>query len=432
MKIVPRTVKGMRDFLPDEMRNRNYLISKFREIFEKFGFEPLETPVMEYLDILTGKYGTDGEKLMYNFQDRAGREIGLKYDLTVPLARIIAQYTQIIKPFKRYQIQPVYRYDNPQKGRYREFYQCDIDIIGTSSIMADAECLSVCSSVLTELGFKDFLIRINNRIFLNTLLSDFGFSDSDKVIVLRLLDKKKKVSIEKLNSEALEKGLNSDNFNKLITLLSESEADPVSFLERLRESGTTEGIKGLLELYSFAISLGVKEQNIKIDLSLARGLDYYTSLVWEAEIIKPEIGSVVGGGRYDTLVERFSKEKIPCVGISFGFERICFAMKELNMFPMRKEFSGIFITIFNKDTLQESIYTAYELRRSGIPCELYLDEKKLKQQFKYASRKKFKWVIIIGPDEIALGKVVIRDLENSKEEKIDQSSLINFFTNYNK
>ena len=360
MKIEPRTLKGFRDFLPKDARRRQYVIEALKSVFESYGFEPLETPALEYEDILLGKYGEEGDKLMYRFEDNGQRRVALRYDQTVPLARVVAQYeNELPLPFKRYQISNVWRAENTQKGRFREFLQCDIDIVGSTSPSCDAETIQIVISSLQKLGFKNFRILVNDR-------SLFGEISKDAVIAI---DKLKKIGEEKVKEELSQKGI-----------------DP-KVLDEIKRNEPTDSLEKMINL--------VNDERVVFEPTLARGLDYYTGLIIEVEIEGYSAGSVGGGGRYDNLIGMFAGKQIPAVGFAFGFDRLLEAMDELNLFPA--ELDGktkVLVTIPSIELEKTSMEIAAKLRSSGINTESWLDETKIDRQFKYAEKKEIPYVVV--------------------------------------
>ncbi len=393
-RIKTQTLKGFRDFLPGQMAIRNRVINTFKQVFESYGFAELQTPTLEYAEVLTGKYGAEAEKLMYLFKDQGDRQVGLKYDLTVPLARVMAQYPDLPKPFKRYQIQPVFRAENTQKGRYREIYQCDIDTVGTTSLYADAEILSVISDCLKALGFTDFTIKVNSRKIL--------FSITSSLPVLQTLDKLDKKSEVEVKKELIDKGLTAAEIEDLFTKIKSAVPDA-----------------DLQQVLEFAAQLGVT--NIKFEPTLVRGLDYYTGTIFETTITEPKIGSITGGGRYDNLIKSLGGPELSAVGTSFGLDRICDAIAELNLWPEVSATSvKVLVTIFSKELGEESLKLAQTLRRKGINTEIYPDATvKLDKQLKYASDKDIPYVVIVGPEEVAKGVVTLKNMQTGDQEQVD-------------
>ena len=404
MKIEPKTLKGFRDFLPKEARKRQYVIDKLRSVFESYGFEPLETPALEYAEILEGKYGEEGERLMYKFEDKGGRKVALRYDQTVPLARIVAQYSNGISlPFKRYQIQNVWRGENPQAGRFREFLQCDIDTVGTSSLLADAEIIEIAISSLEALGFKGFKVLINDRKVFSGLIED-----SNKLpTIVRTIDKLKKNGQEKVIDEIVSAGIEKELAEKI--------------LQTLETQKPTDNIN---RLFDYLSALGISEGNFEFAPFLARGLDYYTSTIFEIEIEGYEAGSVCGGGRYDDLIGMFGGKQIPAVGCSFGFDRVIEAMDTLSLFPQDLQTTRILVTVFSPELLNKSIETCEILNKSNISCELYVDPNaKMDRQLKYADQKGISYVVIVGPKEAETNSVTVKDLRTSEQRTIPLDQL---------
>jgi histidyl-tRNA synthetase len=389
MKIEPKVLKGFRDFLPEAARKRQFVIDTLKQVFALYGFEPLETPALEYEEILTGKYGEEGEKLMYRFEDHGKRRVAMRYDQTVPLARVIAQYqNEITLPFKRYQVQSVWRADNTQRGRFREFLQCDIDTVGTNSPASDAEILQTVEKAYETLGFKNFTILVNDR-------KNFEGVDPKAIAVI---DKLKKIGADGVEKELKEKGF-----------------EP-TLLQDIQDKPETENLKQIL---AFAAS-----KRIQYEPTLARGLDYYTGLIIEVEIDGYSVGSVGGGGRYDTLIGMFAGRDIPAVGFAFGFDRTIEAMEELNLFPPELTATQVMVTVFSPELQQKSLEVGALLRENNINTELYLDETvKMDKQLKYADKKKIPYVVIIGPDEAKQNKVVLKNMKTGEQKTIQQENL---------
>lgn len=419
--IKPQTLKGFRDFLPQEARKRQYVVDTLRKVFESYGFEPLETPALEYEEILTGKYGEEGDKLMYRFEDRGKRKVAMRYDQTVPLARVVAQYGEKLPmPFKRYQIQNVWRADNTQKGRYREFLQCDADIVGLNSPLADAEVIAVAARGLEELGFfakggstsggKDLKILINDRNLLKSI--------PQKAIAS--IDKLKKIGKDAVINELLAKRV------------AKTKREISLILESIEEKLPS---RRLVEIFSVLERFGLKQNNsFSFSPTLARGLDYYTGVIFEIEINGYSAGSVCGGGRYDNLIGMFAKQtnlpagrQVPAVGFAFGFDRLIEAIEELRLFPkdiiMPK--TKVLITIFKPELLENSIQTALLLYRNKVATELYLDENaSLEKQLKYADKKGIPYAIIIGPDEASKNLVTLRNMKTRKQNTIKLENIL--------
>lgn len=397
--IQTQTLKGFRDFLPEAAIKRQRVIEIIQTTFEGFGFDPLETPALEYAETLMGKYGDDADKLLYLFEDNGKRKVGLRYDQTVPLARVIAQYPDLPLPFKRYQIQPVWRAENTQKGRYREFLQCDIDTIGTLSPLADAEIIACVLTVAKNLGLPSPLIYINDRTIFDTL----GMSQKEIIII----DKLDKIGKEQVKATLVEQiGTNSlERFNIL------AQSNPT---ERIQTITTYLNSSGFIEGKDFSF-----------DPFLARGLDYYTSTIFELKDRGYSAGSLAGGGRYDKLIGSFSGKDIPAVGVAFGFDRLMDALEELNLLPTKKTETQVLVTIFDPDMQEDAINITRQLRDSGIATELYLDaEAKLEKQLKYADKKGISYVVIQGSQEKEKGKVMLRNMKTREQKEIGIEEVI--------
>lgn len=394
-----QTLKGFRDFLPQDMAVRNEVIRRLKNVFNKYGFEELQTPALEYQEVLLGKYGEEAEKLMYLFKDPGGRGVGLRYDLTVPLARVIASNPNLLKPFKRYQIQPSWRAENPQKGRYREFYQCDVDIVGSPSPLADAEILAIINESLQALGFQSFKIRINSRSVLFSIMESAGIDKKNWFSAIQSIDKLDKKSREEVEQELLDRGLSDKQIKQIFEEI--QKAKPDDFLVRSID---------------YANKLGAAD-SIVFDPALARGLDYYTGPIYESIVEIPKIGSLTGGGRYDKLLKTLGGVDFPATGSTIGLERIVDVIQELNLWPnLASTSTRALITVFSPDLLFQSIKIASQLRQENIPAELYINEQeKLDKQLKYADKKGIPYVVIIGPEEQAQNKIKLRDMQNRSE-----------------
>jgi len=422
-KIKPRLYKGTRDFLPEQMVKRNYVIDIIKRIFEKYGFEPLETPSLELWETLSGKYGEEADRLTYRFVDRGKRQVGLRYDLTVPMSRVIAMYPEIPKPFKRYQIQPVWRADKPQKGRFREFYQCDADIVGSASMLADAEIIAIIYESLKTLGFQNFTIRINNRKILFGITDISGAGMDRELEVCRAIDKFDKIGLEGVKEELLERGIPAASVEKILDILNIEGSNPqrLATAKKMLANSETglQGVAELEELFRYLNWYGFPDENFKFDLYLSRGLDYYTGPIYETVVEEPRIGSITGGGRYDKLIGLFSGQDLPATGSTIGLERIITVMDELNMFPkyLRTPVQ-VLVTVFDNSTLPYSIEIARELRSVGINTDLYTGKAKLRGQIGLANDKGIPIVIIAGPDEQQAQKVNIKNMISGEQEQV--------------
>ncbi|GAB4521090.1 MAG: histidine--tRNA ligase [Anaerolineae bacterium] len=422
--INPRPPKGTRDFLPAEMIKRQYVFDTIQQVFQLYGFEPLQTPVMELNETLYGKYGEDAENLIYSVKHGRSEkdELSLRYDLTVPLARVVAQYeSQLNLPFKRYQISPVFRGERPQKGRYREFYQCDADIVGISSMSADAEILSLTVAVLKRLGFPQFTVKINHRQLLIAIGQYSGVPDDQLPDLYRSVDKFDKIGAEGVGKELVERGIAADVVSRMLELIT-SQRPGTENLDYMDEvlghfEGAQTSIRELRELAAHLSDLNVPTEHYEFDFTMVRGLGYYTGPIFETVIKEPNLGSVTGGGRYDGLIGLFRKESLPTTGTSLGIERIIDLMDELKLYP--EHIGGtvveVLVTVFDENTRPASARLASDLRQAGIKTELVLDDKKLGKQFNHADKKGIPVVAIIGPDEAAAGKVTLRRLSDGQE-----------------
>ncbi len=396
-----QTLKGFRDFLGAEARKRQYVMNTLKKVFESFGFEPLETPALEYEEILTGKYGEEGDKLMYRFEDNGKRRVALRYDQTVPTARFVAQYANTLPmPFKRYQMQPVWRAENTQKGRYREFLQCDADIVGPDSALADAEILQTIVSAYKALGFTNFSVLINDR-------SNFEGLSTNAIIAI---DKLKKIGEDGVCQEMVDKGISTSKEEAYNLLRSITEKKPTERLEEITQLLKKEGITNLV--YS---------------PTLARGLDYYTGLIFEIESPEYPVGSLTGGGRYNNLIGMFAGRQIPAVGFAVGFDRTLEAMEALELFPQEvmQASAKTLVTIFNRELEQKSVELASQLRANDIATELWLDaDSKMDKQLKYADNKGIPFVLILGPEEVEKNIVTLKNLKTREQKQLPLEQLI--------
>jgi len=408
---IPQTLKGFRDFLPETMTVRNYVKNLLIETFETFGFEPLETPVLEYASVLKGKYSSEtDDKLGYFFKDNGDREVGMRYDLTVPTAKVLAIYNQQLpQPFKRYQIQPVWRADNTQKGRYREFLQCDIDTFGSNSVIADAEIAAVIYQVLQKLNFKKFTIQISSRKILKEILVKSGVTENQNSILLSI-DKLLKIGEDGVTKELISKGLNNTQITNIFKYIKETQPD-----------------ENLLQIFSIMEKMGVPSSVYKFEPTLVRGSDYYTGVIFETVVEQPLIGAIGGGGRYDNLIESLGGPNTPAVGYSFGFEPLIDCINELNLLPnLPKTKTKILVANFGEDTINESLKLVTELRNNNIASSFYPDTDKLGKQFKYADSLGIPFVAIIGPDEAKNNQVTIKNMSTGEQKTINQSEVAKF------
>ena len=421
--VPPRVPRGMRDILPEQMILRQHVEGVIREVFESFGFQPLSTPAVELAETLLGKYGPDAEKLIYDVRHREGKEeLALRYDLSVPLCRVAAMYPDLPKPFKRYQIAPVWRAERPQKGRFREFWQCDVDTVGSSSMLADAEIIHVIYEILRRLGFRRYVIRLNDRKILKGLGQFVGVEGQLLTGLYRAIDKLDKIGLEGVQEELQKYGLPAERTARLLDLLCvQGEQQAVLGELRRQLSDFPEALAGIGELEQITRSLdavGIPHENYQIDFAMVRGLEYYTGPIFETVVEEPRIGSITGGGRYDDLIGLFAGKSLPATGTTIGIERLIVVMDELKMYPpeVRGTVSEVLVTLFDDSTVDESLKLADELRRAGLKVELYFENDPLGDQIRYALKRGIPFVAIIGPDEVAAGQVVLRHLDRRLQE----------------
>jgi histidyl-tRNA synthetase len=414
--IQPRTLRGFRDFLPEMMIPREQLIETARRVYRSYGYSPIDTPALEYLEILLGKGGAETDKQLYRFEDHGGRSVGLRFDLTVPLARFAAQHmAKLGTPFKRYQISAVWRGENTQRGRYREFMQCDFDTVGTRSTVADIETGLVIHDLLRALGFEQFTIRVNNRLVLNGLLEKLGLLEQATAI-LRMLDKLTKIGHDTVAEEMVSTvGLAPADAQRVLQLteIDGSNQRVLADVDRLVR-GNAKGEQGVVRLAELAAGMaaaGVPDECVQIDLSIARGLDYYTGVVFETNLdALPAIGSVCSGGRYDDLASVYTRQQLPGVGASLGLDRLLAAMEELKMVDRVRTSAPVLIPFFDPNRLHDYLRIAARLRSAGIGVELFSDAKKLGAQLKYANRRGHRIALIAGEDELSAGNCQIKDM----------------------
>lgn len=392
-KIVPQTLKGFRDFTPNQARKREYLRARIRDVFERYGFEPIETPALEYLETFTGNIGED-EKLFFKFEDQGGRKVALRYDQTVPTCRYVAQYRNDISfPFKRYQIQSVWRAEKPQKGRYREFLQCDADIFGYEGPEADAEVIALTIDLYQAFGFKDFTVKISDR----SIYKDVPYE------VILAVDKIKKIGKDAVLTEIEKRGYSKEEAEKL--------------LEGIINAKPTETLNAI---FKYLDNLGFSKDLYAFDSSIARSFNYSTGPIWEVVVKGYDAGSVLGGERYDKLVGRFSNQDVPGTGFAIGFDRTFEAMEALNLFPDTLQSTAqVLVTVFSPELLKESGKIASALRQKGIKTDLYTNPAtKLDKQLKYADRKQIPYAIIAGPDEIKQKVVKVKNMKSGEQQTI--------------
>lgn len=451
----PSIPKGTRDFFPALMVRRNYIFDTIKDVFKLYGYQPIETPAMENLSTLMGKYGEEGDKLLFkilnsgDFASKASDEYlqtkdsikltnqisekGLRYDLTVPFARFVVQNrNELVFPFKRYQIQPVWRADRPQKGRYREFFQCDVDVVGSDSLLNEVELIQIVDDVYARLGIS-VTLKINNRKILAGIAESIG--EADRIIDITVaIDKLDKIGLEKVNAELLEKGVSEDAVKKLQPIL-ELSGNNTEKLEQIQMviSGSANGLKGIEEMrtiFDYLSDLKLKLP-IELDLTLARGLNYYTGAIFEVKANDVEIGSITGGGRYDDLTGIFGLPDVSGVGISFGADRIFDVMTQLELFPENTDSAvDVFFVNFGDKEERYLLPLISKLRSGGISCELYPEAAKMKKQLNYANRKDIQFVVIAGEAEIASGKLTLKDMKNGEQQLVDANQLLMTLKNY--
>jgi histidyl-tRNA synthetase len=449
----PSIVRGTRDFGPEKMVRRNYIFNTIRSVFEKFGFQPIETPAMENLSTLMGKYGEEGDQLLFkilnsgNFSEKIGQpdldegykklttkiaEKGLKYDLTVPFARyVVMNRNDLAMPFKRYQIQPVWRGDRPQKGRYREFYQCDADVVGTDSLLCEAEIVLMIHEVMEKLGIN-FSLKINNRKVLTGLSEAIGATGQEANLAVAI-DKLDKIGKEKVLEELAEKGFSSESLAKLDPIFEISGTNQEKFLklEELFQHSETgqKGIEELKQVWSYLSTFGLSKNNIELDITLARGLSYYTGAIFEVKALDVQIGSITGGGRYDNLTGTFGVPGLSGVGISFGVDRIYDVMEDLNLFPDNQTVTTkLLFCHFGKSELEFALPLLQKARLARVNAEVYPDVCKIKKQMEYADKKQIPYACIIGSDEMQTGILTLKNMLSGEQEKLSFENILDKIT----
>jgi histidyl-tRNA synthetase len=425
-----RPARGMRDLLPEDVRRREYVIGIVASVYERYGFEPLETPALENIETLTGKYGEEGNKLIFKVLRRGEHEssgetdLALRYDLTVPLARVVAEYRgKLPKFFKRYQIQPVWRADRPARGRFREFFQCDVDAIGSRSPIVETELCAAVSDVLVALGFRDFTIRLNHRRVLSGLLQAAGVDATLQSAALVAIDKLDKIGKDGVQAELIGRGVESTAASRVL----ETFHGAVSIADaRELVAGIPDAVTGVDELDRILTLSAVTSAGdyVRFDPSLARGLSYYTGAIMEVAV--PDLaGSLGGGGRYDGLIGMFLGEEVPACGFSLGLERILVVMAERNMFPVEvhQASADVLVAVFEDQTAPEALKLAAELRACGVRVEVYPEPDKLGKQMKYADAKTIPFAAILGGDELARGEVTIKNLQTGAQESVPRAAV---------
>lgn len=451
----PSLPKGTRDFGPEQMAKRNFILNTIREVYQKFGYQPLETPSMENLSVLTGKYGDEGDQLLFKILNSGDflsktteqdyhqgspyllpkiAEKGLRYDLTVPFARyVVMNQHEITFPFKRYQIQPVWRADRPQKGRYREFYQCDADVVGTDSLICEAEIVLMIEQVFQKLGIEDFTIKVNNRKILQGLVESIGAQGKEGDLLVAI-DKLDKIGLEKVLAELRERGFTENALQQLLPVF-QLEGDNQTRLEAgqkvLQHSQTgKQGLSELQHVFTLANDLGTTGEKVQFDITLARGLSYYTGAIFEVKVNNSDItSSVSGGGRYDNLTGVFGLPNVSGVGISFGVDRIYDVMEDLKLFPQESMVSTQVLVVnfggsSDRETEKHALGLLSKLRNAGISAEIYPEAVKLKKQFAYADKKGIPYIVVAGAEEVKNQRYGLKDLKSGEQVMLSLEEII--------
>lgn len=449
----PSIPKGTRDFSPVEMLKRNYIFDTIKKHFVRFGYQPIETPAMENLSTLMGKYGEEGDKLLFkilnsgdflskvsaqDISEKSSQQLttsisekGLRYDLTVPFARYVVQHQNEINfPFKRYQIQPVWRADRPQRGRYREFFQCDADVIGNNALLNEVEIVQLIDNIFTDLNVN-VVVKLNNRKILSGIAEIIG--QADKIIDITIaMDKLDKIGLENVNKELFEKGLPQTAIDQLhpIILLSGNNVDKLALLKTALADSEI-GLKGVAEMKEIMdyLQLFDLKNDVELDLTLARGLNYYTGTIFEVKAKDVEIGSITGGGRYDDLTGVFGLKDVSGVGISFGADRIFDVLNELDLYPKHQiENTKLFFINFGKAEEAFCLPVLAKLRKAGVNAEIYPEAAKMKKQMKYANDKAIPFVVIVGDEEMKNGKLMLKNMESGDQQSLSIEELLAFMT----
>jgi len=452
----PTIPKGTRDFGPERMQKRQYILSSIRKVFEKYGYQPMETPAMENLSVLTGKYGSEGDQLIYkvlnsgdylskvhvgnlkNDSKKLAKKIaekGLRYDLTVPFARyVVMNQSEITFPFKRYQIQPVWRADRPQKGRYREFYQCDADVVGTDSLICESEIILMINEVMTNLGLLDYSIKVNHRKLLTAITEFIGEKGKEAAFCVAI-DKLDKIGLDKVNLELSQSGFSAEAISKLNPFfdIKGEIGDVIAQLDGLLENSSTGqlALNELRQVFSYLDSFGADNHHVKLDLTLARGLSYYTGTILEVQAQNSDIkSSITGGGRYDDLTGFFGLEGVSGVGFSFGVDRIYDVLEDLDLFPTSFESSTKVLLInFDPDSTKKALHILKKLRSKGVKSEIFPDSAKMKKQMNYANKKDVPYVLMIGSDELETGKYQLKNMATGEQLKLSEDEVIKHLSN---
>lgn len=424
MSVKPRILKGFRDYLPDTMLPKQRMLDTVARTFESFGFGPLQTPALEYAEVLLGKYGAEGDKLLYRFRDNGDRDVALRYDLTVPLARVVAMAGQIVPPFRRYQIAPVWRAEAPGRGRFREFLQCDVDIVGVEDLTADAECLAVGAAVLDALGVERYVLRVNNRKLLTGMLDKLAIAEGEPALAaLRTLDKLPKIGEPAVRGLlATENKLAPAQIDGIFEFLALAPDQITAWFPE--GSAGRRGADELATLLRLAGELGIADR-VEVDLSIARGLDYYTGTIYETFLRDNEgLGSVMSGGRYDELLGMFGKGTLPAVGISLGVDRLFAGLLEAGLVQPAPSPARVLVTVFDDSTRAHSYRVAAALRAAGIATEVMLQSPRMKKQLRHADRLGVPYVVVVGPDEITRDEVQLKHLATGEQASLSLDACI--------
>ncbi len=430
-KINATRLAGFRDFFADDIQIREFVINTFRQVFEKYGYEPLETPALERTEIFAGETGEEAEKLFYNFKDNADRNVMLKYEVMISMCRAVAEnYGKLIFPYKRYQIQNVWRAEKPQKGRFREFTQCDADTIGSESVIWDAEFIQMGIEAMQKLGFNNFKANISNRKLLNGIIQYAGAKENDFIPVCLSIDKLPKIGEKKVKQELIKiRKIPESIADKVLSVvtLTGNTMELIKKLKKMLKNipVAIEGLNELEQIFNYFNISQINKKYYQFAPFIARGLAYYTGPIWEFEILDGDVGSIAGCGRYDNTIGRFLGKKIPATGGSFGIERLVEVIKQRKMIKIKKTPCQILVTIFDFKLFNESLKTANYLRANNISTMLYSDtNKKIDKQIKYANKKGIPFVIVIGPDEAKAKKLTLRNMKTGKQELVKIEEII--------
>ncbi|MDG2084454.1 MAG: histidine--tRNA ligase [Planctomycetota bacterium] len=423
-------LKGFRDYLPGEMLQKERMLASVREVFEQHGYPPLMTPALEYAEVLTGKYGDEGEMLLYRFRDNGDRDVALRYDLTVPLARVLAEHGNIGMPFRRYQIAPVWRAEKPARGRFREFMQCDVDLIGVDSAAADAEMLVIGAAVMQRFGIENYKLRINHRGVLSALCRKVGLEGSAEGDFLRILDKLDKIGEEKFRQEVSGiPGLDASGLDSVLAVVLDASSDPREVLSHIEtnlgsDDLATSAIQRMTEILDIVEAAGIGKY-CQIDPAIARGLSYYTGLVYETFLDDlPQVGSVMSGGRYDDLVGMFSGKELPAIGISLGIDRLFYALSEMGLIETSSQPAEVLVVLFSEESAPASFSAASGLRHEGINTMVYPKAAKVKKQLQFAQKSGIPYVVVIGDEELKKGTVQFRDMDAGSQDEISLTDAV--------